>query len=666
MKIKFKSLKLVLLMVIAICILPIGGQYTAKASGLISLSETKGVPGTVVEVQGSGFISEMLINIYFSSDKAQVGNAIDTQVKNYELIANAKTNSIGILDTTVFSIPSIMDDGISKKNVTNGQNYIYITYLGSKKIEVGMDFFILGSIKVTPDNGQIGSTINIDGTGLTKNEIVFIYFSSKEGIVGSTIGSDITVYQQVGTYPVQSNGTLGGVVSYQIPDRLTSGKYPEDVHGGDYYIYTAYSATRTKVATISRFTIPDGEISLNPINGNVGSQITISGKGLRPNQQLTIDYDGDLVEINKGDTSSDSSGQFICSILVPDSTTGSHKIIVSDVTGNHPDAWFTVKPSVSLQSNAQVGENIKISGYGFSDGQDIYLSIKGYLLNTNPLSLSTNRKGTFSGYFLVPVENGPVKVQITDALKQSVETEMTISPTSPDKANISISPDSSQVNPGYVGEKLTVEGKNFLPSASVSITYNNPTPSLFTGITTNAEGTFQFSFDIPAGPSGEHTISITDGSNTESTNFYLENTPPPPPVALIPEVVSGVKPTTNFSWSSVEDISEVTYTFQVASDSSFKQIAFEQTGLKTTGYSMKGNEKLEQKGRQTSYYWRVQAVDGAGNVSDWTTPLLFYVGSAKSAMPIWSIFLLAGLGLLIVIFVVLWLMRVRRAQAKNI
>jgi hypothetical protein len=203
-----------------------------------------------------------------------------------------------------------------------------------------------------------------------------------------------------------------------------------------------------------------------------------------------------------------------------------------------------------------------------------------------------------------------------------------------------------------------------MPNSPVTITYNNTSPSVYPGVQTNAEGSIQFTFEIPAGPAGEHQIEATDGTNTSSIIFILENIAPTPPIALLPEIVSGVEPSTRFDWSDVDDSSGVTYTFQVSPDTTFNQIVLDKNGLSVSEYTMKADERLELRGRQTAYYWRVAAVDRAGNESTWSNSILFYVGSAKTAFPVWVIYLLGGLGVIIVVVVAVWLVRIRKNRVK--
>ncbi len=162
-----------------------------------------------------------------------------------------------------------------------------------------------------------------------------------------------------------------------MPDRLTDGSHEEDVHGGDYYVYAIYAGTKEIVA-VAKFTVIDGEIELDPEEGTVGSEVEISGEGLRQNQKITVECDGDKVDIISGDSETDGDGQFTCTVIIPESTIGDHVITVTDVTGNKPEAEFTVKPKITLDpAEQEAGKEVKVSGTGFNPKDFIVVTLDG-------------------------------------------------------------------------------------------------------------------------------------------------------------------------------------------------------------------------------------------------------------------------------------------------
>jgi hypothetical protein len=80
--------------------------------------------------------------------------------------------------------------------------------------------------------------------------------------------------------------------------------------------------------------------------------------------------------------------------------------------------------------------------------------------------------------------------------------------------------------------------------------------------------------------------------------------------------------TPTFEWSAVSDDSGVRYSLQVATSNDFaaSSIIRSVTDLTETSYTM--DEALP----NGSYYWIVEAVDGAENESGWTATRSFRVG----------------------------------------
>ena len=93
------------------------------------------------------------------------------------------------------------------------------------------------------------------------------------------------------------------------------------------------------------------------------------------------------------------------------------------------------------------------------------------------------------------------------------------------------------------------------------------------------------------------------------------------------------KATPKFEWSAVSDDSGVHYRLQIATSDDFvgSSLVASVTGLTETSYTLNATEALP----QGTYYWIVQAVDGAQNESPWTTPRPFRVG----LLPLWAFIL---------------------------
>jgi len=495
------------------------------------------------------------------------------------------------------------------------------------------------SIYLTPLKGEIGDWVEIHGGGFDIGKIVLYYFSSDKADVGDDIDKEVTAYKCI------------TVSSFTVPDKLTDGRYKEDVHGGDYYVYAIYSGDKEIIAW-THFVVLDGEIKLAPEEGTVGSEVKISGEGLRPNQKISVECDDDKVDITGGDSQTDNKGQFTCTVIIPDSAAGNHTITVIDESGNKPGAEFSVQPKITLDPVKQpMGKAVTVNGTGFDRRDDITILLEGNEIPTTPLSIYTSNHGSFKASFLVPFHygSGTVKVEASDGRR--AEAQLTI------LAGIALDPITSPTSPGRVGMELIVRGAGFTANAPVSITYTNNDEAIpVATVTADAKGNFSPSFTVPPSVAGSHVITATDGSSIATSTFTMESQAPPVPVLLLPEVATAAKAEMYFDWKDVTDPSGVSYTLQVASDANFTTIVLEKEGLPHSEYTLAKGEKLEAAGRK-AYYWRVRAVDGASNESEWTPSGLFYVGSFWASMPNWVWYTLCGLVILPLAILGFWVKR---------
>ena len=190
-----------------------------------------------------------------------------------------------------------------------------------------------------------------------------------------------------------------------------------------------------------------------------------------------------------------------------------------------------------------------------------------------------------------------------------------------DTVNVTVRDFNLDLNPG-VPDTTTVEISSIKENTPENITLTETGPST---------KTFVGSIDLDNGgsptPDGklqvfnEDIITATyhdenDGSGNPAVSIctaIADGVAPPTPVLLYPPDGASVSDiTTDFGWTKVEDYSGVvTYTFQVDNESSFTD-PIERSGLVDNSY------ELDVTLTNGNYYWRVRAVDGAGNPSEWS------------------------------------------------
>jgi len=109
-----------------------------------------------------------------------------------------------------------------------------------------------------------------------------------------------------------------------------------------------------------------------------------------------------------------------------------------------------------------------------------------------------------------------------------------------------------------------------------------------------------------------------------------DNTPPSIPSLISPtNGASMIDNTPLFDWSDVSDSSGVTYDLSIARDAGFVSTALLKNGITASTYTLISAEALV----TGKYYWRVRAVDGAGNVGSWSENWSFTVSSTLPPPP---------------------------------
>lgn len=490
------------------------------------------------------------------------------------------------------------------------------------------------SINLTPEEGKIGDWVDIEYSG---DETVRFYFSSDDADIGDTIDNQVRAYMRV----------TSGHTDFSVPDRLEDGPLKEDVHGGEYYVYAAV-ANKDIVASAT-FDVIKGEIVLIPEEGSVGDEVVISGEGLRPNQAIAVEYDGDDVDITSGDTQTDSMGEFTCAVVIPDSIMGEHVITVADESGDEPEAVFTVEPKITLvPAEQEGGKPVEVIGTGFNVEYSITITLDGKRVDTTPYYIETDLQGSFNCVFAAPLYDSPAAIQVvaSDRRLNKAEAQLTV------LGGIRLGSATTASSPGHAGMELTIYGVGFAGGATVNITYNEGDEVISQATATaDTNGNFTTVFIVPPSSAGSHVINATDGSVFGTATFIMESEAPPMPVLQMPEIAGTAEEAARFDWSDVADPSGVSYTLQVAPDVNFNTIVVEKKGLPVSEYTLTGDEKLAPAGR-SAYYWRVKAVDGASNDGRWSTVGLFYIGFSGTAMSGGVWYILYGLiGLVLACFV---------------
>ena len=526
-------------------------------------------------------------------------------------------------------------------------------------------------ITIYPEEGAIGTEITISAEGFsvsteTTERYVNVYFSSDEASAIHYIDNQVTYYNRVkeGQY-IDLDGTFD--YTFTVPDKLDDGEDEEDVTVGTYYIYITREYTNpltqsTRIGALAEFTVLGGDITIDPEEGPVGTEVEISGTDYGANEDLVITYDDEEIDIESGDDDTDSDGEFTCTVLIPESTADTHTIIVT-VGSSEAEAEFTVESEVILEpTSGEAGTDVSVSGTGFGKRRDVDI----YFDNETIAYDKTGTDGSFETTFTVPeLDKGIYDVEAEDDDRNLDTAKFTITvpePTQPTEPTPAPTPPPSptavnvSATSGKTGSDLIITGAGFAAGGTVTIEFGD---EVLDTVAADASGIFVAVLKVPPAKAGEHTISISDGTYTEEVTFTVEAVPPPIPTPLLPEM--GVKAETPviFGWEDVTvDAGSVNYALQVATDDDFDEdtIVLEKTSLTKSEYTTTEAESIALASREDAYYWQVRAVDAAENEGEWTGAGEFYV-SKPFSFPTWALYTLLGLGALVLFGVGYWMGR---------
>ena len=393
------------------------------------------------------------------------------------------------------------------------------------------------TITVAPDEGTIGDDLDISGTG-TLGQEYYIYFSSQGGDdvdVGDDIDTDVTAYEFLAS--VTAGGFEGtfSTMNLKVPDELTDGDDLEVVHGGTYYIYMTRN-TSTQIRTMDTFTVTGVTVITNfePDEGTVGTEVEISGVGFAPDEVIIVQYDGDEIDIDSGDTEADEDGKFTLFIIIPESTFGENTItIIGEDSLAELELVFTVVPEIVIDpEEGEAGTNVTIIGTGFDRYGDVVITFNGDEVKEK----RAGSNGSFDTFFTVPdVAEGAYDILAEDEDNNDIFAEAEFTVIVNINTAITVTPTS-----GNVGDEVTVTGVDFGASATVTLYFDNVSVGT---VAAGPDGSLSGSLTIPASTTGSHTIKAEDGigrSATTTITVEPEMTMTPTTGAMLDEIaVSG-------------------------------------------------------------------------------------------------------------------------------
>jgi hypothetical protein len=484
-------------------------------------------------------------------------------------------------------------------------------------------------INLSPDEGVPGEEITVYGYNFTAEARVYVYY-----------------------YPDGSRIQLARVETDDDGEFEVDVIIPESYTGA----HEVYAEDEDDIDASEDFDVEPG-LTVDPEEGPVGTDVTIEGHGFAEDEEdieVRYYFNGNYTTIEVDDIEADEDGWWEVSFQIPTSDQGGHEIDAQGDDSSFAEVRgvdFEVMPSVSLDKySGSVGESITMTGNGFvANERDITILFDGEAVETE---IRADDSGYWQESFEVPELSGDT-YDVTAAGEYTDEEDI-------DELSFEIGP-GLVLSPdqGHVGTDLTVTGGGFTTDQNVIVRYDGTQEVT---ARSDSNGSFTVTFPVPESRHGVRQVTAEVNGLVEATaTFTMESQAPDVPDLISPPdqsragIIGQVRPT--FEWSAVSDPSGVHYSLQIAGSANattaggFADPIVSVTGIAGTNYTLNATEALG----YGTYYWMVQAVDGAENEGDWTTPRSFRAG----VMPLWALIVAivavaAGIGAAIYFF---WIRR---------
>ena len=477
-------------------------------------------------------------------------------------------------------------------------------------------------IHLSPSQGVPGEEVTVYGYNFTAEQYIDIYY---DGLYRTDVETD------------------------EEGDFEATFFVPESSKGYHTVLADEYGST---VSASADFRVEPG-LTVSPEQGPVGTNVTVQGRGFAADEDgIEVYFDGEMVAENLPPANEDGSWEM--TFTIPRCAQGRHQIDAkgdSSSLAQVEDAAFEVTAGISLaRSSGSPRQRITMTGSGFAARErDIRILFDGEETDTDPDIIRADDTGYWQAIFEVPERpkgtygvtaegEWTPKEDVSD-LSFEIGTGLVLSP-----------------DEGHVGTELTVTGGGFEAHKNVVIRYDGGQAAT---AETGARGSFVVSFAVPESRHGGREVTAEIAGEVEAIAvFTMESDSPdtPEPVSPVERDRGGfigkVRPT--FEWTGVEDLSGVYYTLQISTSANVTATGFfspvvSVSGIVGTNYTLDKTQGLS----YGTYYWIVQAVDGAENAGNWTEPISFRAG----VMPLWAFIVIivavvAGIGTALYFFVI--------------
>lgn len=365
--------------------------------GDLTVDPEQGEVGDQIDIEGDDFTAtytsgdttyDSYVSLFFSDEEADIGDEINDEVENYEILRTwLWVDTSGDFDTS-FYIPDELTDGDDDVDVGSGTYYVYATYSDEDYDIIAVAEFTVIDAEITLNTtfGATGTTVTVSGSEFNTNEGITVYYD----------GSEISISS--GDTATDSDGEFSCAVI--IPESPAGSHTIKIVDDED--------SEASVTFTVTEF------ICLSTSSGNIGNTISVTGTGFAESESVTITFNNSSVA--SGTTNDD--GTFLIKFKVPSLTATTYYVVALDGDNNSAQAAFNLTINTNLsQTTANIGDEISISGKGFLANATVSV-----LYGTNSEIIaqgSSDSHGAFSIAFTVPVStHGSQSIIATDGVNR--------------------------------------------------------------------------------------------------------------------------------------------------------------------------------------------------------------------------------------------------------
>lgn len=277
---------------------------------------------------------------------------------------------------------------------------------------------------------------------------------------------------------------------------------------GTYSVYLTTEAY-VELAAAALEVIPFAQI--DPTEGPVSTNVTISGSGFAASQDIRVGLSGTTTTTDRAG----GDGSWTLSYTIPSTPGGSY---VFEIEVQDAGAWvvwmeryFRVTPQITVSPpSGNVGQTVQVTGTGFASNEDdVQITFDGEVRKQD---IPVQENGSWSAVITIPAcQSGPHVIDASGVWTRArdiPDVEFIVG------AGILLDPTMA-----YVGDTITVTGGGFLPGETgIRVTFQGQTVTPV--LTADSTGSWEASFDLPPSTHGSNTVSAR-GDITAPVTFDL-------------------------------------------------------------------------------------------------------------------------------------------------